>query len=259
MDDPTVPEIPRPRTPDLGVAPAPRGWYEKPAPWNGKGYRRVKRALDLTLALASLPVVIPVLLVCWVAIRLESHGPAFFTQHRTGRGGRRFKMYKLRTMVAGAEKLKPELQDLNQLCYPDFKIVDDPRVTRVGRFLRRTSLDELPQIFNVIKGDMSLVGPRPTSFKADTYLLWHTARLEVRPGLTGLWQVSGRSTLQFDDRLRLDIAYIRNRCLALDLQILLKTLGAVIEGDGSEDSGSAQEPSTGPAGRVIQAGAPGRR
>src|SRR5690606_41989355 len=116
---------------------------------------------------------------------------------------------------------------------PDFKITNDPRVTRVGRFLRRTSLDELPQIFNVLRGDMGLVGPRPTSFSADTYSLWHTARLDVRPGLTGLWQVSGRNGLDLDRRLRLDIAYIRHRCLTLALLPLPRPAGAVFTRRGA--------------------------
>jgi lipopolysaccharide/colanic/teichoic acid biosynthesis glycosyltransferase len=122
---------------------------------------------------------------------------------------------------------------LNEHTYPDFKITNDPRVTRVGRILRKASLDELPQILNVIQGDMSLVGPRPTSFKAETYQLWHTARLELKPGLTGLWQVSGRADLNFDDRLRLDIAYLRHRCLWLDIQILIRTVTAVLTTRGA--------------------------
>jgi lipopolysaccharide/colanic/teichoic acid biosynthesis glycosyltransferase len=185
------------------------------------------------VSLAVLPVVLVVLAVCVLAIRLESPGPAMFRQERTGKGGRRFRMYKLRTMVPNAEELKARYMHLNEHKYPDFKITNDPRVTRCGRFLRKTSLDELPQVFNVIKGDMSLVGPRPTSFRAETYRLWHTARLEVKPGLTGLWQVSGRANLDFDDRLRLDIAYIRKRSLRLDLQILLRTFTAVLTTRGA--------------------------
>ena len=116
---------------------------------------------------------------------------------------------------------------------PDFKLADDPRVTRVGDFLRRTSLDEAPQIWNIIRGDMSLVGPRPTSFPAQTYDLWHTERLEVVPGLTGLWQIGGRGEIDFDDRVRLDIAYVRNRSLRLDLSILIRTLPAVLSQRGA--------------------------
>src|SRR6185436_4007407 len=154
-------------------------------------------------------------------------------QQRTGKGGRRFAMVKLRTMVQNAHELKALYMHLNEHTLPDFKITNDPRVTRCGRILRKLSLDELPQIFNVLRGDMTLVGPRPTSFAAETYRLWHTARLEVKPGLTGLWQVSGRSDLDFDDRLRLDIAYIRNRGLWLDLQILFRTIGAVVSRKGA--------------------------
>jgi lipopolysaccharide/colanic/teichoic acid biosynthesis glycosyltransferase len=142
-------------------------------------------------------------------------------------------MYKLRTMVKNAEELKEKYMHLNLLTYPDFKIANDPRITRVGRFLRKTSLDELPQIFNVLRGDMTLVGPRPTSFKASTYSLWHTTRLELKPGLTGLWQVGGRNELDFDERVRLDIAYLRNQSLWLDLQIMFRTIGAVFSGRGA--------------------------
>ena len=196
-------------------------------------YGRLKRAIDVVFCLLVLPFVLPVLAACAVAIRLDSPGPVVFTQLRTGVGGRRFRMYKLRTMFRNAAELKEKYAHLNELTWPDFKITNDPRVTRVGRFLRRTSLDELPQIFNVLKGDMSLVGPRPTSFSADTYSLWHTARLAVKPGLTGLWQVSGRDEVDFDDRLRLDIAYIRRRCLWLDVQLILRTFTAVLSGRGA--------------------------
>jgi lipopolysaccharide/colanic/teichoic acid biosynthesis glycosyltransferase len=196
-------------------------------------YERAKRALDLVLCILALPLVLLILGLCAVAIRLDSPGPVFFNQLRTGQGGRRFKMLKLRTMVTNAEELKVKYAHLNILSYPDFKIIDDPRITRVGRILRKTSLDELPQILNVIRGDMSLVGPRPTSFSSSTYRLWHTARLETKPGITGLWQVSGRNELDFDDRLRLDIAYLRNRSMMLDLRILVRTFGAVISSRGA--------------------------
>lgn len=211
-------------------------WYSRPTMprlLSPTGYRRAKRCLDLLMSLALLPLVIPVLLLCALAIRLESPGPVVFFQNRTGKGGRRFRMWKLRTMVKNAEELKAKYAHLNELTYPDFKITHDPRVTRVGRVLRKTSLDELPQIINVITGDMSLVGPRPTSFKADTYRLWHTGRLEVQPGITGLSQVSGRNHLDFDDRLRLDLAYIRHRSFGLDLAILLRTVGSVALGSGA--------------------------
>jgi lipopolysaccharide/colanic/teichoic acid biosynthesis glycosyltransferase len=183
--------------------------------------------------LIALPLVLLLITLCALAVWLDSPGPLFFYQQRTGIGGRRFKMWKLRTMVVNAEELKVTLAHLNELTYPDFKITNDPRVTRVGRILRRTSLDELPQLLNVLTGDMSLVGPRPTSFSANTYCLWHTARLELKPGITGLWQISGRADVDFDERLRLDIAYLRNRSLLLDVQILCRTVGAVISSRGA--------------------------
>ncbi len=215
--------------------PLPGPWYERGSQsWlSKKSYRRVKRLLDLVVSLVCLPVALPIVAVCALAIRLDTPGPVFFLQKRTSRGGRRFTMFKLRTMVENAEELKVQYWHLNELSYPDFKMAADPRITRVGRFLRRTSLDELPQLINVLLGQMSLVGPRPTSFGADTYRLWHTARLEVDPGLSGLWQVSGRNELDFDERLRLDIAYLRNRCLWLDTQILFRTIGSVITGRGA--------------------------
>jgi lipopolysaccharide/colanic/teichoic acid biosynthesis glycosyltransferase len=197
------------------------------------GYRRAKRVLDVLVCLLLLPCVLLILALCALAILVDSPGPVLFFQQRTGRGGRRFRMWKLRTMRRDAEQLKQKYMHLNVLTYPDFKIIDDPRITRVGRVLRKTSLDELPQIFNVLMGDMSLVGPRPTSFGADTYRLWHTARLDVQPGITGLWQVSGRNEIDFDDRLRLDIAYIRQRSFWLDLIILVQTVGAVVNRRGA--------------------------
>jgi len=194
---------------------------------------RVKRLLDATLSIAALPLVLPLATLCAVAIAVESPGPVVFTQLRTGRDGERFRMFKFRTMVPNAEKLKASLRHLNVLPPPDFKIPNDPRITRVGRFLRRTSLDELPQLINVMRGDMSLVGPRPTSFEPRTYDPWHTERLEVVPGLTGLWQVRGRHSMTFDERLRLDIEYIHNRSLLLDLRILWWTGVAVFKGKGA--------------------------
>jgi lipopolysaccharide/colanic/teichoic acid biosynthesis glycosyltransferase len=204
----------------------------------GAAYRRgayalSKRILDIVCCLFGLPIAMPLLVICAIAVRVDSPGEPFFSQLRTGKGGRRFRMYKLRTMVHNAAELKEQYAHLNELTWPDFKITDDPRITRVGRFMRRTSLDELPQLFNVLRGDMSIVGPRPTSFAAETYSLWHTARLEVKPGLTGLWQISGRHEIDFDERLRLDISYIRRRSMKLDLLIILMTFGAVLGGRGA--------------------------
>ena len=199
----------------------------------GEAYLRLKRLMDLSLCLLVMPLVLPLMGLIAVLVFINSPGPIFFRQLRTGKGGRRFRMYKFRTMVTNAEELKQTYAHLNELAWPDFKITNDPRVTRVGRILRKTSLDELPQLLNVIKGDMSLVGPRPTSFKPETYKLWHTERLDAQPGITGLWQITGRSNLNFDERLKLDIAYIERQCLWLDIQILVRTIGQVFEGEGA--------------------------
>jgi lipopolysaccharide/colanic/teichoic acid biosynthesis glycosyltransferase len=190
--------------------------------------------MDLLLVILAAPLALPLLGLCALMIKLESpRDPVLFAQVRTGKGGRLFRMYKFRTMVVNAEELKKELAHLNELQWPDFKITNDPRITRVGGFLRKTSLDEAPQLLNVLRGEMSLVGPRPTSFSAQTYKLWHTERLDVQPGITGLWQIIGRGTSEFNDRLRLDIAYIERRCLWLDVQILFRTVTAVLEQRGA--------------------------
>jgi lipopolysaccharide/colanic/teichoic acid biosynthesis glycosyltransferase len=200
---------------------------------SGRAYHLVKRILDLTLVLLALPILGTAFVLCALIITIESPGgPVMFTQDRTGKGGRRFRMFKFRSMVPHAEEMKAELMHLNELQWPDFKITNDPRVLRFGKIMRKTSLDELPQILNVIRGDMSLVGPRPTSFAANTYALWQTERLDVTPGLTGLWQIVGRGETEFDDRLRLDIAYIERRCLWLDIQILVRTFTTVVSARG---------------------------
>jgi lipopolysaccharide/colanic/teichoic acid biosynthesis glycosyltransferase len=196
-------------------------------------YLIAKRLFDLAVCILLLPVVIPLLLLCALAIRLDSPGPILIGQERTGRDGTPFRMHKFRTMVRDAAELKAQLAHLNVLPPPDFKIPNDPRITRVGKFLRETSLDELPQLLNVLRGDMSLVGPRPTSFAPSTYSLWHTYRLEVAPGITGLWQIKGRNATTFDERLRLDIEYIEHRSFALDLKILMQTVPAVLRRSGA--------------------------
>lgn len=192
-----------------------------------------KRAFDLGVCLILLPAIVLVLVASAIAVAVDSPGPIVFRQQRTGRHGRRFDMFKFRTMVVNAEELKAGLQHRSIVPAPDFKVIDDPRITRVGRFLRKTSLDELPQVLNVLRGDMSLVGPRPTSFAPSTYDLWHTERLEVLPGITGLWQVVGRNAATFDERLRLDIAYIDQMSLRLDLWILFRTAMAVVRRSGA--------------------------
>lgn len=198
-----------------------------------RSYRLTKRLFDLIVSLLALPFALPLMLLIALLVRLDSPGPIIFKQQRTGVDGKRFTMLKFRTMFENAEELKLKYAHLNQLTWPDFKIADDPRVTRVGKILRKTSLDEIPQLFNVIIGDMSLVGPRPTSFAANTYELWQTERLEVRPGLTGLWQVNGRSDTDFEERCELDIEYIERQSWALDLHILASTFTAVLTGRGS--------------------------
>jgi lipopolysaccharide/colanic/teichoic acid biosynthesis glycosyltransferase len=196
-------------------------------------WRIVKRALDVALTLVILPLVLPLLAVCAIAVRLDSPGPIIFRQRRTGLNGRRFNMYKFRTMVRNAEELKATYAHLNILKPPDFKIPNDPRITRVGSILRKTSLDELPQIINILLGTMSFVGPRPTSFAAGTYDGWHGERLDVVPGLTGLWQINGRGETEFDVRLRQDIEYIRSWSVWLDIKLLFYTATAVLKQRGA--------------------------
>ncbi len=209
------------------------GWVRKFNPnrriLTGRAYLIAKRIFDLAVVIAAMPFWLPLVGAIALLIRITSPGaPAIFVQQRTGKGGRRFSMYKFRSMVPNAEELKAKYAHLNELQWPDFKITNDPRITRLGRFLRKTSLDEIPQLFNILLGDMSLVGPRPTSFGAETYKLWQTERLDVLPGLTGLWQVEGRASLEFDDRLRLDIIYIERRSMMLDIVILFRTVYTAI-------------------------------
>lgn len=200
----------------------------------GRAYFKAKRIFDLSVVILASPFWLPVFGVIALLIKITSPGaPAIFPQLRTGRGGKRFRMYKFRSMVPNAEELKEKYAHLNELQWPDFKITNDPRITPVGRILRKTSLDELPQLFNVLRGEMSLVGPRPTSFSAETYQLWHTERLDVIPGVTGLWQIIGRAQLEFDDRLRLDIAYIERASLWFDINILIRTVLAVFQQRGA--------------------------
>ncbi len=200
----------------------------------GRAYLIAKRIMDLGIVLLAMPLVLPLMGLIVLLIKINSPGaPAIFSQLRTGKGGKQFKLYKFRTMVPNAEEMKKQLMHLNELQWPDFKITNDPRITRIGKFLRKTSLDELPQLFNILRGEMSLVGPRPTSFSAKTYKLWQTERLDVQPGLTGLWQIVGRASTEFDDRLRQDVAYIEHRCLWLDIQILIRTFTAVLTQRGA--------------------------
>jgi exopolysaccharide biosynthesis polyprenyl glycosylphosphotransferase len=199
-----------------------------------RGKAALKRTLDLVVAGVALVVTLPVLAVVLVAIRLDSRGPVLFRQVRVGRDGREFTVLKLRTMVADAHRQRDELAHLNEADGPLFKIRDDPRITRVGRVLRTWSLDELPQLVNVLRGDMSLVGPRPAlPEEVEKYTPWQMRRLRVRPGITGVWQVSGRSDVPFDEAVRMDLFYIENWSLGTDLFLLGKTLLAVLGRQGA--------------------------
>lgn len=202
------------------------------------GSSRAKRALDVGLVLAVLPVVLPVMLAVATAIRLDSKGPMLLNQVRVGRAGRSFKMWKFRSMVVGADaKLEGYLR-CNPAAQREWnesrKLRHDPRVTPLGRFLRRTSLDELPQLWNVLRGEMSLVGPRPiVRDEIDRYEAVYPLYMQSRPGLTGLWQVSGRSNIAYARRIVLDKIYIRRWSIGMDLRILARTLPAVLFGRGA--------------------------
>jgi len=201
----------------------------------GRAYTVAKRIMDVVLVVVTAPLWLPLMGLCALAIKLDDlSAGVLFTQTRTGVAGRTIVMHKFRTMVPDAEALKWELRHLNELEWPDFKITDDPRIPRPGGILRKTSLDELPQLWDVLMGRLSLVGPRPTDFLADTYRLWQTERLDVKPGITGLWQIYGRGLAEFDDRTRLDIAYVQRRCVWLDLQILARTIPTVLTRRGAK-------------------------
>ena len=215
------------------------GWIDRLRPEHrvltGSAYIVAKRLIDIILVVVTFPLWFMVLAGCALAVKLDDpRAPVFFTQQRTGVGGRTIVMHTFRTMVPDAEEMKWELRHLNELEWPDFKITDDPRITGPGRFLRKTSLDELPQLWDVLLGRLSLVGPRPTDFMPDTYHLWQTERLDVKPGITGLWQIYGRGLSEFTDRTRLDIAYVQRRSLWLDLQILVRTIPAVLTQRGAK-------------------------
>ncbi|MFH0918776.1 MAG: sugar transferase [Fibrobacterota bacterium] len=197
-------------------------------------YRALKRGLDILGAMAGLALSAPVLPVVALAIKLGSRGPVFFSQERLTQGGRPFRFHKLRTMRIDRELLPEERNRINEMGGPHFKSRLDPRITPVGRILRKFSLDELPQFFNVLIGDMSLVGPRPPlTHEVNQYEPWQKRRLSVRAGMTGLWQVSGRSHLDFYRMMELDIAYIDHPSFRADLVILLKTLPAVLFSKGA--------------------------
>jgi lipopolysaccharide/colanic/teichoic acid biosynthesis glycosyltransferase len=205
--------------------------------------QNAKRFVDIFICIAALPFIIPLFLVCMLVIYIDSGLPFFFVQERIGRGGRPFRIYKFRTMVANHDDgqgrsfmrayIRGEVGD-DKTGTETFKPASSTVITRVGRFLRRTSLDELPQLINILKGEMSIVGPRPNvTWEVDAYLPWHYERLEVLPGMTGLAQVNGRSGIRFDSLVRYDIRYIENQNLALDVNIIWKTFSSVIFSKGA--------------------------
>ncbi len=202
---------------------------------DGTLYLRVfKRAMDVTVS--GLAIVLSFPLACLIALvtKLDSPGPVLFRQVRVGQGGKPFVFYKFRSMYVGAEGIKRDFLHLNEMDGPVFKLFNDPRITRLGRLLRKSSLDELPQLYNVFVGQMSLVGPRPpVPEEVRLYKPWQTRRLAVKPGITCLWQVSGRSCIGFDEWMRLDIQYIQNRSFLMDLKILAMTVPAVLSGRGA--------------------------
>jgi lipopolysaccharide/colanic/teichoic acid biosynthesis glycosyltransferase len=193
----------------------------------------LKRTMDLFVSSLALLFLWPLMLLIGIAVKLESHGPVIYRSRRVGKCGREFDCYKFRTMVAGSDALKESLGRLNERRGPFFKIANDPRVTRFGRFLRKYSLDELPQFWNVLKGDMSLVGPRP--HPVDDCARYRPAdhrRLEVKPGITGLWQVIARTDPSFETCMKLDLEYMKRWSLSLDFKILMRTFPAVLAGEG---------------------------
>ena len=197
-------------------------------------YRIAKRLMDMFGGSVGLVITGLLALPVAIAIKIDSPGPIFFRQTRVTRGGRRFRFYKFRTMVVDATLRQAQLDRLNEATGPIFKMRDDPRITKVGRFLRRYSLDELPQFLNVLKGDMSLVGPRPPlDHEVAQYSDFHCRRLLVKQGMTGLWQVSGRSRLTFEKMVNLDVYYVENQSVRMDIRILVNTIPIIVKGIGS--------------------------
>ncbi len=205
---------------------------------NHYDYRRmmVKRVMDIAGGLVGILITAVLTPFVALAVKVDSPGPVFFAQTRIGKNGRRFKIYKFRSMYMDAEKRKKELEKENEMQGLMFKMENDPRITRVGRFIRKTSIDELPQFLNILRGDMSLVGTRPpTEDEFEQYNAHYRRRISMTPGLTGLWQISGRSDISdFDEVVRLDLEYIDNWSIGLDIKILFKTVGAVLKGRGSK-------------------------
>lgn len=194
-------------------------------------YEVIKRLIDVVCSFLGVIVLSPLFIIIVIIIKTTSKGPVFFSQKRVGKNGKEFNMYKFRSMVVNAEELKEKLAAQNEMSGPMFKMKDDPRVTKVGKFIRKTSIDELPQLWNVLKGDMSLVGPRPSLPKeVAQFEEWMYRRLEVKPGLTCYWQVSGRNNIDFEDWMKLDIKYVEERSTWVDVKLIFKTVG-VLFGD----------------------------
>lgn len=184
-----------------------------------------KRIIDIIGSLCGIILLSPIVIVTGILIKIESKGPIIFVQKRVGLNGKEFKMYKLRSMVVNAEEIKEKLKSKNEMSGPMFKIKDDPRITKIGKFIRKTSIDELPQLFNVLKGDMSLVGPRPSlPNEVKEFEPWMLKRLEVKPGLTCYWQVMGRNNIDFEEWMKLDVKYVNERSLWLDIKLIFKTI-----------------------------------
>ena len=194
-------------------------------------YEVIKRLIDVVCSFLGVIVLSPLFIIIAIIIKTTSKGPVFFSQKRVGKNGKEFDMYKFRSMVVNAEELKEKLAAQNEMSGPMFKMKDDPRVTKVGKFIRKTSIDELPQLWNILKGDMSLVGPRPSLPKEVAHFEdWMYRRLEVKPGLTCYWQVSGRNNIDFEDWMKLDIKYVDERSTWIDIKLIFKTVG-VLFGD----------------------------
>lgn len=196
-------------------------------------YLLIKRIFDVVLSLIGIIMLSPIFIVTVLLIKLDSKGPVFFRQARCGKDGKEFSMLKFRSMVCDAEALLEKLMDKNEQTGPVFKIKEDPRITKIGKFIRRTSIDELPQLFNILAGDMSIVGPRPPiPREVEQYTPYQRQRLLVKPGLTCYWQVMGRNKIGFDEWVELDIRYIRERNIWIDMKLIFKTFG-VLFGDAN--------------------------
>jgi exopolysaccharide biosynthesis polyprenyl glycosylphosphotransferase len=192
--------------------------------YNKKAYEYIKRTVDIICSIIGLAILFPILIIVSILIKIETKGPVIFSQKRVGKNGVIFKMYKFRSMVVNAEDLKKKLMEQNERTGPMFKIKNDPRITKVGRFIRRTSIDELPQLVNILKGDMSIVGPRPSlPAEVKQFEGWMMERLKVKPGLTCYWQISGRNDIDFIEWMKLDLRYIKERNILIDFILIFKT------------------------------------